>query len=113
MQCTACALFSSRLALFAMGVESLASGMLFGMLAAAGDTLTGSNTSSLGPKTINESIFPGFCPSRVWLVKWARGHNAPSLERSFFNGASEFHPPGWPFSSLSAHAQGLEVQKFK
>ena len=103
-------LLVSFVALVPMGVESLAPSMLFAMLGVAGDTLTVSNFALLGPKTINELIFPGFCPSRVWLVKWARGHNAPSLERSFFDGASEFHPPGWPFSSLSAHAQGLEVQ---
>ena len=90
-----------------MGVESLASGMLFGMLAAAGDTLTGSNTALLASNLVNESHFPGFCPSRVQLVNLARGHNAPSLEGSFFDGASEFLPPGWLFS---AHGPDLGVQ---
>ena len=88
----------------------MATGMLLavlGAMAVAGDTLTSGERAPIGPKTINELIFPGFCPPRVDLVKSARDHDAPGLEGSFVDGALEFFSPGWPFS---AHAQDLGVQ---
>ena len=100
-------LLVSFVALVPMGVESLAPSMLFAMLVVAGDTLTVSNFALLGPKIINESIFPPFCPSRVWLVKSGRGPDAPGLDGSFFDGASEILPPGWQFS---AHGPDLWVK---
>mgnify|MGYP001386399720 CR=1 FL=1 len=80
---------------------------VLGAMAVAGDTLTSGERAPIGPKTINELIFPGFCPPRVHLVKSARDHDAPGLEGSFVDGALEFFSPGWPFS---AHAQDLGVQ---
>ena len=80
---------------------------VLGAMAVAGDTLTGGERAPIGPQTINELIFPAFCPPRVHLVKSARDHDAPGLEGSFVDGALEFFSPGWPFS---AHAQDLGVQ---
>ena len=43
----------------------MATGMLLavlGAMAVAGDTLTGGERAPIGPKTINELIFPAFCP---------------------------------------------------
>ena len=88
----------------------MATGMLLavlGAMAVAGDTLTGGERAPIGPQTINELIFPAFCPPRVHLVKLARDHDAPGLEGSFIDGASDFFSPGWPFS---AHAPHLGVQ---
>ena len=80
---------------------------VLGAMAVAGDTLTSGERAPIGPQTINELIFPAFCSPRVDLVKSARDHDAPGLEGSFVDGASEFFSPGWP---LSAHAQDLGVQ---
>ena len=51
-------------------------------------------------------FFLHFAP-RVHLVKSARGHDAPGLEGSIVDGASEIFSPGWPFL---AHAPHLGVQ---
>ena len=80
---------------------------VLGAMAVAGDTLTGGERAPIGPQTINELIFPAFCPPRVHLVKLARDHNAPGLEGSFIDGALDFFSPGWSFS---AHAPHLGVQ---
>ena len=92
-----------------MGVKSLATDMvlLLCTAAVADNTLTGSNFTPNGSNLVNESLFPAFCPPRVHLVKSARGHDAPGLEGSIVDGASEFFSPGWPFS---AHAHDLGVQ---